>query len=502
MVNDMRKFIRKIETDKKSYKKSYVSIYSNKIKWRIILPEEVYLKLKDCLMVNPPNFKYNKEIGLYYLSLISSIPSYKKDKEYPGGYVNLESRKLLAVNYNYKKYMDYFVDNEILERNDSYSNVSGKGFSKSYRYNYRKLKTLTWSIFELELLKSTYERFEIKEKSISSEPNYLLKWFNPNLTIDFENAILEIQQKLKYTLKNEKITKKKAENYLRSLKNLHFQEFWSSRNSETDNRLHTILVNLPKFLRKYILYDGRYLAGVDIRNSQPYFLVILIEMIRSISELDMKDKWKYEIEKYDLSGTMFMKLTKLFDSTEFQNEYCKIKNDILTGTFYENLEQHFEFKSIDGKYQRRFYCKETNTQPIYSFDEKRDLLKKLVLFFFYKSNQENEKKEDSDYLIFKSLYPKFCNMLELIKENSNKDLPKLLQHLESNCVIDYTCKKISEKYPDMPLFTIHDSIISTEENIAILKKEVIENIGEYCNGILPELKTEYWNGHEIDRKSA
>lgn len=45
--------------------------------------------------------------------------------------------------------------------------------------------------------------------------------------------------------------------------------------------------------------------------------------------------------------------------------------------------------------------------------------------------------------------------------DSKRDLPILLQHLEADCVLDYTCKKIAKKYPDMPLFTIHDSIITT-----------------------------------------
>jgi hypothetical protein len=489
----MKEFIKHIKAEKRIYKKAYISTYSKKIKWKIILPKEIYEKLIDSLSNFPPEFNFNEEIGLYFLSLISALPSYFKDRVYPGGYVNLNSTKMKDVNYNYIKYLNYFVERGIIQRNRKYSNSKGNAFSKSYRYNFKEIKKLTMMVFEFDVLKKLYDKIVIKEKNVCNDLDYLTKWFGPNLTIDSDNIFLEIQEKLKFTSAKEKLELKKAENYMRSLKNFHYQEFWVSRNPKSDNRVHTNLGNMPKLFRKGVKYDGMNLAGIDIKNSQPFFLIVLLDSIMNRGKEESNNRVINKIEELGYSGTMLRTLSESLYGIGFQDEYKIIKQDILSGKFYDNLEDKFNFdRSIKGKYMRRFFCKDSKTQPMYFFDSKRDVVKRLVLFFLYKANQSSEKKEDVDYLIFKKLYPNFCIVLEFFKERNSKDLPKLLQHIEADCVIDFTCKRISEKYPNMPLFTIHDSIISTEDNVNILEIEVNKYLKEYCMGILPTLKPEYW----------
>lgn len=83
-------------------------------------------------------------------------------------------------------------------------------------------------------------------------------------------------------------------------------------------------------------------------------------------------------------------------------------------------------------------------------------------------------------------------MLELLKKGGNKLLPKLLQHIEADCVIDFTCYELSKKYPVMPLFPIHDSIATIESRFEELSSEVKQLITSYCLGISPKLKEEFW----------
>ena len=488
----MREIYKKIEVKNRVYKKAYKSVYSKKIKWRIILPNEVYIKMIDSLNNNKPLFNFDDEKGLYILSLISSLPSYKKDTYYPGGYVNLNSTMLKdVVGNNYKKYLDYFVSNDIIERNNSYSNSEIKPHSKSFRYNLKGIKKLTWNIFEFDIIDTIYNKIELKEKYVSCVPSHLTKWLNTELTIDSDSTLFEIQEKLKFISSEENNTLKKAENYLRSLKNIHFAEYWAKR-SPKDNRLHTNLTNMPEFFRKHIRYNDWYMAEVDFKNSQPFFLIVLIDSIVS----DRKDS-NYRIlnivEKLGVSGTMFHTLVQALNSKGFQEEYSKIKADVLNGTLYDNLERSFEFdKNIEGKFMRKFFCNDSKKQRMFYFDSKRDVVKRLFLFFLYKANKKSEKQEDNDYLIFKNLYPNFCHVLELLKDKNSKDLPKLLQHIEADCILDFTTKKIAEKYPHIPLFTIHDSIITTENYIDIIEKETKQYVKEYCMSLLPTLKTKHW----------
>jgi len=519
----MKTIIKKVSVKNRPYKKAYKSTYSETLKWKIILPEEVHSKLIDALENNPPKFNFNDEIGLYFLSLISHIPSFKKDETYIGGFVNLSSKKMLKVSRNYRKYLDYFIDNCIIDENSSYSNK--KSYCKSYRYNEKGIKTFTWKIIEFDMLKETYKKLETKEKKLCKRPAYLSKWLNSKLNIDFEGVLNEIQEKLKFTSQTELRTLKKAENYLRSLKNIHFKEFWSSRNPKSDNRYHSNLTNMPKIFRKWVTYDDKNLAGIDIKNSQPYFLIILIEILkknkieyynrkqrnskglegnRDFNVEKNKDKYnKIMIISRVYSGTMFYTLLQTLNCSGFQEEYKSIKSDILNGKFYDNLEPHFKFeKTFNGKFKRKFFNKNTNKQQRYYFNTKRDVVKRLLLFFLYKNNQTNIKKEDKEYLIFKRIYPNFCKVLELLKHDNKKDLPQLLQHLEADCILDYTCKKISDKYPNLPLFTIHDSIITTEDYIHLLKKETKMHIFDYCNDIKPTLKIEYWHSYNSNFKTA
>mgnify|MGYP000884852072 CR=1 FL=1 len=500
-MNKIRTFKRKVSGKKGAYKKSMVSTYSNKYKWKIILPEQVYIKLEDCITVNPPNFPFKKEVALFFLSLISSVPSFKKDKYYSGGYVNLKSEILKKYNRNYKKYFDYFKSNYIIDINPSFSNFKDNKFCKGFCYDYENLGNLTFKIIELENLKgSFYNKLFKLNPSICDGTEYLTKWINEKLKIDIESTMPEIQMKLKYVSTEEQKNFKKSEHYLQSLANLDSQSFWAKRSNESDNRLHTNLTNMPKFFRKYIIYDGEGLIGLDIKNSQPFFLILLIEALKSAKlkeknrerERGKKNERKEEIINsiYGNTGTMLHVLQDSLYSKEFQKEYLDIKANILKGAFYESLAPHFEFqKNTKGKYQRKFYCEDSKKMRMYFFDEKRDVLKRLVLFFFYKSNKT---QSDVDYKKFKSLYPNFCEVLELLKEKDNKLLPKVLQHLEADCVLDYTCKEIAKKYPEMPLFTIHDSIITTESNFDVLESEVKNLMEIYCNGIEPILKREDW----------
>lgn len=494
-LKQMRSITRKIQTKNYSFNKKYHSSYSNKVKWRIILPEEVFIKFEDSLNNNEPNFKFYFEIGLYYLSLISSIPSYKKDKTYPGGYVNLDSRILKKVDCNYSRYLRYLEENGLIECNPKYSNRDGRKFCKSYRYNLTGIKKLNFKVFELDVLKKIMEKLNLKDKTVCTNPKYLVKWLNENLTIDSVEALEEIQISLTHTPTQELITLKKAENYLRSLKNIHFKEFWASRDSKKDNRLHHNLTNMAKILRKWIRYNGESLVGLDIKNSQPFFLIMMIECLINRKKNYSKRIYKLIRKRCDeigLCGTMWLKITQLIDNELFIKEFSEIKRKILDGQFYEHLCDNFEFPpTMEGIYIRRFYCKDSSKTKPFHFETKRDLVKRLVLFFLYKSNK-HDKQDDKDYITFKELYPKFCQLLELLKEKDKTHLPNLLQHIEADCIIDYVCKKISIDNPNLPLFPIHDSIATVGSMFPILEREMKLHMQEYCLGIMPTLKQEDW----------
>lgn len=516
----MRKFKREIEINGKIVNRVYSSQYSKRFKWRIILPEQVVIKLDDCLKNNPPvedsDFTFKREVALYLLNLITYFASKNKDKKYEGGYVTLCSEYLKKKHSRYNKYFKYFLDNEIIEKKDNYSNFKGKEYCKSYRYNYKKLGNLTFKIFDIDFEKKFYNKIMIATHEIQQGNEHLTKWLNPKLEVDVDAVFYEIQTITKHIRTEEQKTLKKAEHYLYSLKCLQDNEYWATRKKDTDNRLHTNLTNMSKFFRNYITYDGEALSGVDIKNSQPFFLMVLIETLlikfsknTYLEKKNDRDSGESERNRKGIiiknvilnSGTMFPEIPRTLSSSGFQKEYSELKTLIINGKIYEDLVSIFynERKDIfkkqknpkNGKkeFARKFFNADIGKMETFYFEDERSLMKRLVLFFFYKSNNT---KGDNDYNIFKAKFPNFCELLETLKAENYKLLPKVLQHLEADCVLDYTCKQIAEKYPDMPLFTIHDSIITTWSNYELLEQEVRRLMVEYCDGIKPTLKREDW----------
>ena len=81
----------------------------------------------------------------------------------------------------------------------------------------------------------------------------------------------------------------------------------------------------------------------------------------------------------------------------------------------------------------------------------------------------------------------------MIKSTRGKHntLAILLQHLEATLVLQRACKIISQEKPDIPIFTLHDSIITTVGNEKYVH-DILANVLLDAIGIAPKLKVERW----------
>lgn len=81
--------------------------------------------------------------------------------------------------------------------------------------------------------------------------------------------------------------------------------------------------------------------------------------------------------------------------------------------------------------------------------------------------------------------------MSMIKSKSHPTLAVILQNLEADLILNQTCKIISEKNSEIPLYTLHDSIITTEENVEFVQNEMISVLSQNL-GISPSIKVEEW----------
>ena len=93
------------------------------------IPES--LDIDELLSEKPPAFKYHRDNFIYILNLITEIPSRNKDLLDANGWVPIHAHTLQSRIRDYDKYLDYLIENKILETDNQY--LPGEK-SKEYRF--------------------------------------------------------------------------------------------------------------------------------------------------------------------------------------------------------------------------------------------------------------------------------------------------------------------------------------------------------------------------------
>ena len=179
-------------------------------------------------------------------------------------------------------------------------------------------------------------------------------------------------------------------------------------------RMHTNFTTLKKHLRnEYVTIDGAKTSEIDIKNSQPFFLANLI--LSENKEISISDEFK------------------------------KFKNRVINGTFYDEflVSNPDVFKS-------------------------RPDVKKFVYKVLFGMNREKCLLNDT----FKQEYPLIHSfVVDFKKKNNNyKSLSYKLQRLESDFIYNDVIAVLKSFNIDVPMFTVHDSIVCKESDMGYVKE--------------------------------
>jgi hypothetical protein len=182
-------------------------------------------------------------------------------------------------------------------------------------------------------------------------------------------------------------------------------------------RMHTNFTVLKKEIRKnFITIDGLPTYELDIKNSQPFFLIVLMKEKMHLSELIKPDVSKY----IDL-----------------------VKN----GLIYEYLIENKVVKNRDEA--------------------------KIMMYRVLFGKNGHKRKEN---ILFGINFPTVYQFIIDYKENAKdyKILSHDLQLRESDFIYNKVIRHIMNSYPEMTIFTIHDSI-----DIPIKYKDEVDAIFNY-----------------------
>jgi len=304
-------------------------------------------------------------------------------------------RKKYGMYYNY--YMDYLIENKFIEMVSDY--YVGKK-AKTYKINQLDLN----NIKRVQIIDNILAKKNSKEYLMQTMTGYCNSPIN-----------LKLRKRLVDDLYHVQIDYDKAYSYLNDLKDkssIELNKYYKNLHSidsiksnylffkfDEYGRLHTNYTILKKEIRqRYLKINNDDVTEIDIGNSQPLFLALLVQ-----DELDPSDP---EISNYIWLAQQ--------------------------GLFYEYIISKFQ------KLNRK--------------DVK--LLTYKVLFGHNGINSIENK-------IFENLFPKiYSYIIEYKSLNENyKSMSHILQKMESDFIFGKVCTEIYEKIPDINLITIHDSLI-------------------------------------------
>ncbi|MBK7500700.1 MAG: hypothetical protein IPI19_16880 [Ignavibacteriales bacterium] len=308
---------------------------------------------------------------MYLISLINSIRVSSTDGMRRDGSVPIYSAILRKLKPNYNQYMKYLFDNSIIELTKSYD--YNKHTSNYYNYTSKYINS---SLIEKDINNRVYKSKQkyleaILTKNIDQISNKSGKTVfkesykkqneflrHLHLEGDYESELRK-STKFKY-----QINKSKLET-INSLKNLDI-DLITHRDSSSF-RFHSPLTRLKKDFRKYLRFDGDILGQVDIKNSQPFFMLALFDKKFWVNDNPIITRFlDSSIARTNKESLSKIEVYKALNNLK-KDEIAKYSKSVVEGRYYEDIVQEIR----------------TNYPDTFIGEPDRELAKALFLNSFF-----------------------------------------------------------------------------------------------------------------------
>ncbi|MFC2121110.1 hypothetical protein ACFLTI_05900 [Bacteroidota bacterium] len=485
----------------------------------VYIPEFVDL---DSLEFNGKKLSQKeKDKAAFLLSLITinTLHLQKKEKMtfFFGPYA--DSRTYQGMVHEYKSYLELLEKENIIIVGKSY--LEGE-FAKSVlitdKPEYRPLLIKPYILSDIPIIKKLYKRKKDVNTPVIEKYPFLARCFNNNFDINLNGAN-------KWLEKNKK-TDEQYNVHLRAVRQIHNRDYYFK--TDRYGRLYTPVCNLKRELRRFLSYNGLGLVSIDISNSQPFLLGLLMnpeyykkenadksffnywnldpEIIKPLEPIRIEEK-SSTLGTIEQSNLIRVETNDEYGIEEYMERRNKRKNrerlrprgrerdrlSIYMLEEYPHLKDNEDvnlFKKLTQLGNLYEYLIEQfnaiEPKKLYSRDEMK---KKMLLILFSKDGDEWYDKIIKPK--FKKIFPTVYKVIKQLKRTDYKNISHLLTNVESKLIIDTICKEFAKKHYRTPIFTIHDSIATTEPNIDMLKEFFTSKCKEIL-GVVPQIKIEKW----------
>lgn len=427
----------------------------------------------------------------------------KRYSEHGNQFVPLYSKILKKIcGNNYSIYIKALIEAGIIETDGEWTALKHKSLGFKLTDSYAALEYGYFTLTEHFLTKAIrkHRKDNIAALKVKAKPiAHLVRWLTKDgLDID-KKAALEFLESYRLRLKQE-LRKRKLKTKFQNIqeafiqsryqKARHLIKTWGDKSVSIDDsggRLYSPLTSMPSIFRNFLTYKGQTLVSFDIKNSQPLHFLIMLEpdfwkdtsrglTLKSINE----DLYNYlrEEEDYPTTNIMFPKTSQVVDNQT--TKFTSYKELVQAGKLYEFICFKFfgEFLTPGGL--DRFST--------------RNLTKTEVLHMMYHDNRKRYSTAKKVYDMFKTYFPEEAKIMDLMKRKDYKDFPVTLQKIEAKMLLHNVAKKVYDMNPEIPLFTIHDSIATTEAFAGNLKGILNAEYQERL-GFLPQIEETTFTEH-------
>ena len=411
---------------------------------RFYIPQEV--KEKGLL----EDHRYRKESKLAYILhqiiyLSTFAPGY-----WEGDFVPLYSKSLLKIlGHRYRKYLDWLIEREIIVEGKKGSTTSHRSNEYALAEKYRDDWTYWWCQDEDLIRRIREYTYEQKGAHLfwKSQPYIHLRRGLEKTEIDALNANVWIER--------QDLTEGQKRYYKWCVESIHKGSNTVSLNP-TNDRVQTPITSMAKELRNFLRLDGHSrLVGLDITNSQPFFLALLVAQ-RAVRNTNGKQNTKNE-KKHNTRSTR---------STYVLYPQNKTHNDTAGGYI------------IDAR-RGRIYERIAEENGLTREEAKSRCFQVL---FSHPTHYQDQKKQ------FAAVYPEvfgFC--VDYKREHGYRQLSIRLQQMEAE-VMEEVCLELHRRGIDV--LTVFDSIIVKGEDA----EEAREVFGNAFGELKPQIEAENRSG--------
>jgi len=474
-----------------------------KVTCKFYLPHN--LDIVQLELDNPPKFNYSRDKALHLLNLVSTIPSNtRSDFDDYNGWTPISS-SIIKNQYSIRDfpiYREWFIDVGLIDCDWHYI-VN----EKSYHYRFTEKFRTKIKPFEYEIKKTLAKKMRASDNTSAyhkQEYPELRCWFNSKLTIDVNSAMDYLD--LKHRVEREEDKERALYKYNSAVigvdkmadHNYHYSV------DETAGRLHTNFTSMPSEIRNFTKFDGKQLVSLDFKNSQPLISSVLFKpSFWEVNTIDNEDNYQYESSSTHTIDDFSFKLHSF--SYKFLSITDTSSISPSTSSKYTTPLMLAEKRLSIDKEDVNSFISHVENGDLYEYMEQRiksisnsdkKWTRKELKAIMFKIMFTDNRYTDDDKKLFKSIFPTVYNMFAFIKRKEKRLLPVLLQTIESNLFLNKIVGRIASERPDLPIFTIHDSITTTKGNEEYVKNVMLE-VTEIAIGVTPSIDIADWSPSNI-----